>query len=44
VDTLIPALQERGIYRTGYAGTTLREHLQLPPLADRRTAAARRTA
>ncbi|GAA3564642.1 LLM class flavin-dependent oxidoreductase [Amycolatopsis ultiminotia] len=31
VDSLIPALQERGLYRTEYTGTTLREHLQLPP-------------
>ena len=29
VDTLVPALQERGIYRTEYTGTTLREHLGL---------------
>ncbi len=29
----VPALQERGVYRTAYAGTTLREHLGLrPPL------------
>ncbi|SDH43197.1 NtaA/DmoA family FMN-dependent monooxygenase [Pseudonocardia oroxyli] len=31
VDRLVPALQDRGVYRTGYAGTTLREHLDLPP-------------
>jgi FMN-dependent oxidoreductase (nitrilotriacetate monooxygenase family) len=31
VDTLVPALQERGLYRTEYTGTTLREHLELPP-------------
>jgi len=30
VDTLVPALQERGSYRTEYTGTTLREHLNLP--------------
>jgi alkanesulfonate monooxygenase SsuD/methylene tetrahydromethanopterin reductase-like flavin-dependent oxidoreductase (luciferase family) len=30
VDKLVPELQERGIYRTAYAGTTLREHLELP--------------
>ncbi|MGW8693141.1 hypothetical protein ACWGNQ_22725 [[Kitasatospora] papulosa] len=30
VDTLVPALQERGVYRTAYQGTTLREHLGLP--------------
>ncbi|PWS52106.1 F420-dependent methylene-tetrahydromethanopterin reductase, partial [Streptomyces sp. FT05W] len=33
VDTLVPALQERGVYRTAYQGTTLREHLGLPSLA-----------
>lgn len=31
VGSLIPALQERGLYRTEYTGTTLREHLDLPP-------------
>jgi alkanesulfonate monooxygenase SsuD/methylene tetrahydromethanopterin reductase-like flavin-dependent oxidoreductase (luciferase family) len=30
VDKLVPELQERGIYRTRYEGTTLREHLDLP--------------
>jgi hypothetical protein len=30
VDKLVPALQERGVYRTGYTGSTLREHLDLP--------------
>ena len=35
VDLLVPALQERGIYRTAYTGTTLRDHLDLPPLAPR---------
>ncbi|VXB68559.1 LLM class flavin-dependent oxidoreductase [Pseudoclavibacter sp. 8L] len=30
VDELIPALQERGSYRTEYPGTTLRENLGLP--------------
>lgn len=33
VDLLVPELQERGAYRTAYTGTTLREHLDLPPLA-----------
>jgi alkanesulfonate monooxygenase SsuD/methylene tetrahydromethanopterin reductase-like flavin-dependent oxidoreductase (luciferase family) len=33
VDKLVPELQERGAYRTRYEGTTLREHLALPPLA-----------
>jgi len=32
VDTLVPELQERGAYRTEYTGTTLREHLALPPV------------
>ncbi|MBW8486767.1 NtaA/DmoA family FMN-dependent monooxygenase [Actinomadura parmotrematis] len=31
VDRLVPELQERGLYRTAYEGTTLREHLALPP-------------
>ncbi|GIE29410.1 flavin-dependent oxidoreductase F420-dependent methylene-tetrahydromethanopterin reductase [Actinoplanes italicus] len=30
VDRLVPALQERGVYRTEYTGSTLREHLDLP--------------
>ncbi|ONH24763.1 NtaA/DmoA family FMN-dependent monooxygenase [Pseudofrankia asymbiotica] len=32
VDTVVPLLQERGVYRTDYEGTTLRDHLGLPPL------------
>ncbi|SHH29834.1 NtaA/DmoA family FMN-dependent monooxygenase [Streptomyces sp. 3214.6] len=36
VDLLIPELQERGVYRTEYTGTTLREHLGLrEPLTHR---------
>jgi alkanesulfonate monooxygenase SsuD/methylene tetrahydromethanopterin reductase-like flavin-dependent oxidoreductase (luciferase family) len=31
VDKLVPELQERGVYRTEYQGSTLREHLALPP-------------
>jgi len=31
VDLLVPELQARGLYRTAYTGTTLREHLDLPP-------------
>ncbi|GGM49768.1 LLM class flavin-dependent oxidoreductase [Dactylosporangium sucinum] len=31
VDRLVPELQSRGVYRTAYEGTTLREHLELPP-------------
>ncbi|GAA1852030.1 LLM class flavin-dependent oxidoreductase [Pseudonocardia ailaonensis] len=32
VEQLVPELQERGVYRTEYEGTTLREHLELPPV------------
>lgn len=28
-DTVVPLLQERGVYRTEYEGTTLRDHLGL---------------
>jgi alkanesulfonate monooxygenase SsuD/methylene tetrahydromethanopterin reductase-like flavin-dependent oxidoreductase (luciferase family) len=31
-DTVVPLLQERGIFRTEYEGTTLRDHLGLEPL------------
>jgi len=42
VDLLVPALQERGAYRTSYTGTTLREHLGLrAPLTQRVEAVAR---
>ncbi|GHB66078.1 nitrilotriacetate monooxygenase component A [Flexivirga endophytica] len=34
VDRVIPLLQELGVYRTSYEGTTLRENLGLPPLRD----------
>ncbi|KXK61581.1 F420-dependent methylene-tetrahydromethanopterin reductase [Micromonospora rosaria] len=30
VDRVVPLLRERGVFRTGYTGTTLREHLGLP--------------
>ena len=30
VDQVVPILQERGLYRHDYTGTTLREHLGLP--------------
>ncbi|MGZ6834004.1 MAG: F420-dependent methylene-tetrahydromethanopterin reductase, partial [Mycobacteriaceae bacterium] len=30
VDTVVPELQERGTFRTEYAGATLREHLDVP--------------
>ncbi|MFQ1002847.1 NtaA/DmoA family FMN-dependent monooxygenase [Modestobacter sp. SSW1-42] len=32
VDTVVPLLQERGVHRTEYTGTTLRDHLGLAPL------------
>jgi len=41
VDSVVPLLQERGVYRTEYEGTTLRDHLGLPPLGA--PASARRT-
>ncbi len=31
-DTVVPILQERGVFRVDYEGTTLREHLGLAPL------------
>jgi FMN-dependent oxidoreductase (nitrilotriacetate monooxygenase family) len=31
-DTVVPILQERGVFRSGYEGRTLREHLGLAPL------------
>ncbi|GAA4773039.1 LLM class flavin-dependent oxidoreductase [Microbacterium gilvum] len=34
VDGLIPELQERGVYPTEYAGTTLRENLGLPAVRE----------
>ena len=30
-DTVVPLLQERGVFRSGYEGSTLREHLGLLP-------------
>jgi alkanesulfonate monooxygenase SsuD/methylene tetrahydromethanopterin reductase-like flavin-dependent oxidoreductase (luciferase family) len=32
VDKVVPLLQERGVFRTEYEGTTLRENLGLAPL------------
>jgi FMN-dependent oxidoreductase (nitrilotriacetate monooxygenase family) len=32
VDTVVPLLQERGVFRSDYSGTTLRDHLGLAPL------------
>jgi alkanesulfonate monooxygenase SsuD/methylene tetrahydromethanopterin reductase-like flavin-dependent oxidoreductase (luciferase family) len=41
-DTVVPLLQERGVFRTEYEGDTLREHLRLDPVAptDRSVGAA----
>jgi len=40
-DTVAPILQDRGRFRTDYAGPTLREHLGLPPArSSRRTRAS----
>jgi FMN-dependent oxidoreductase (nitrilotriacetate monooxygenase family) len=36
VDQVVPELQERGVFRTAYEGTTLRDHLGLPPAGTRR--------
>ncbi|WP_234363741.1 MULTISPECIES: LLM class flavin-dependent oxidoreductase [unclassified Streptomyces] len=35
VDRVVPILQERGLFRTEYTGTTLREHYGLPRPANR---------
>lgn len=35
VDLVIPVLQARGLFRTAYTGTTLREHLGLKPAVSR---------
>ncbi|MDT5141707.1 MAG: hypothetical protein QOI79_1039, partial [Mycobacterium sp.] len=41
VDQVVPLLQERGVFRADYTGTTLRDHLGLAPLpAPRRNANA----
>ena len=31
-DQVVPLLQEKGVFRADYAGTTLRDHLGLRPL------------
>jgi hypothetical protein len=36
VDLLVPELQKRGLFRTGYEGTTLRDRLGLARPANRR--------
>ncbi len=40
IDGVVPLLQERGLFRTDYAGETLRDHLGLARVPDRRQAAA----
>lgn len=35
IDTVVPILRERGLFREEYAGTTLREHYGLPRPANR---------
>lgn len=40
-DTVVPELQRRGLFRTEYAGRTLREHLGLPRPVNRYTQVAR---
>lgn len=37
VDMVIPELQRRGLFRTAYTGTTLREHLGLERPVNRYT-------
>ncbi|MEU7056033.1 hypothetical protein [Streptomyces sp. NPDC046197] len=44
VDLLVPAPQERGVYRTEYTGTTLRENLGLREPLTHRSARDRRQA
>jgi len=41
-DKVVPLLQERGVFRTDYTGTTLREHLGLAPRARRARSAQTR--
>lgn len=41
VDKVVPLLQERGVFRTDYAGTTLRDHLGLAPLPTPQHSGAR---
>jgi FMN-dependent oxidoreductase (nitrilotriacetate monooxygenase family) len=43
-DTVVPLLQERGVFRTEYQGATLRDHLGLGPLAPPETSRAVRQA
>jgi alkanesulfonate monooxygenase SsuD/methylene tetrahydromethanopterin reductase-like flavin-dependent oxidoreductase (luciferase family) len=39
VDKVVPELQDRGVYPAEYEGTTLREHLALPPIRPAEVAA-----
>jgi FMN-dependent oxidoreductase (nitrilotriacetate monooxygenase family) len=41
-DEVVPLLQERGVFRADYTGTTLRDHLGLAPLPPGEKAAAAR--
>lgn len=34
-DTVVPILRQRGLFRTEYSGTTLRDHFGLPKPASR---------
>ena len=42
IDEVLPILRERGLARSAYEGTTLREHLGLPVPVNRHTAARQR--
>ena len=44
VDKVVPLLQERGVFRADYTGTTLRDHLGLAPLGRPGQATAARAA
>jgi len=44
VQTVVPLLQARGLYKADYAGATLRSHLGLPVPENRYTAARRAAA
>ncbi|MFJ8487031.1 hypothetical protein ACIRBZ_01375 [Streptomyces sp. NPDC094038] len=44
VDLLVPELRERGVHRTGYTGSTLRDRLGLRAPLTRRSAPERRQA
>jgi FMN-dependent oxidoreductase (nitrilotriacetate monooxygenase family) len=44
VDQVVPLLQERGVFRTDYTGTTLRDNLGLAPLGQAAEATTERAA